>query len=119
MKKLFMPRLAAAFAALCFAAPAYAQFTTVSASQTGGTGHLVANATIYWQPMSSPTGPAGAARIGSSGGQIQGVPYQATVTAGVFSLSIPDALATNPTICYAVTAIDNATGWKLLGAGLT
>ena len=111
MRSRIMAALAS-FAALCFAAPAYAQFTTVSASDTGGAGYLVANATIYWQAVTG-------FRIGSSGGQALGVPYQAPVTTGAFSLSVPDTSLSDPMYpCYAVTVIDNLTGNTLIGAGL-
>lgn len=104
--------LFAAVAVVCSAAPAVAQFTTVSASGTGGAGHLVANATIYWQAVTG-------FRIGTSSGQALGVPYSATVTVGAFSLSVPDTSLSDPTYpCYAVTVIDNLTGDTLIGAGL-
>jgi hypothetical protein len=104
--------LFAAVAVVCSAAPALAQFTTVSASDTGGAGHLIANATVYWQAVTG-------FRIGSSSGQALGVPYSATVTTGAFSLSVPDTSLSDPTYpCYAVTVIDNLTGNTLIGAGL-
>ena len=95
-----------------FAPAAVAQYTTVSASSTGGTGHLVANGTIYWQLLTS-------ARIGTAGGQYLGVPITATVTAGAFSISTLDTSLSDPQYpCYAVTILDNLTGKVLLGAGL-
>ncbi len=121
MKLAFWRRIAA-FVVVCLAAliaaPAVAQFTAVSASQLGGTGNLVANATIYFQPMQSPSGPVGSARIDTTGGQMLSLPYLQQVTTGAFSTSIPDALASNPTICYAVTVIDNVTLNVVLGAGM-
>lgn len=117
MKAISGLRFGAAFACVCLAAlicaPGAAQNTTVSASHAPG-----ASATIYLQPVVGCNGGIGAARIGSSSGQIQGIPFSATVTSGAFSLSIPDALATSPNIAYAVTIIDNASGQVLLGAGL-
>jgi len=103
-----------ALALLCalFAPTAVAQYTTVSASYTGGTGHLVANGTVYWQLVTS-------SRIDTAGGQPLGVPVTATVTSGAFSLSVVDVSLSDPVYpCYAVTIIDNVTGRALLGAGL-
>ena len=97
---------------LFFGVPAFAQYTTVSASSVGGAGHLVANGTIYWQLVTP-------ARIGTAGGQALGVPIAATVTNGAFSISVLDTSLSDPANpCYAVTVIDNLTGRVLLGAGL-
>ncbi len=103
-------RLGAAFAFVCLALSARAQYTTVSASYLGGSLSPAPSAMIYWQPT-------GVARVGASNGQILGIPLTAPVTNGVFSLSVPDSGSTNPNICYAVTAIDPV-GTVLLGAGL-
>jgi Pectate lyase superfamily protein len=103
-------RFSAAFAFVCLALSARAQYTTVSASYLGGSLSPAPSAMIYWQPT-------GVARVGTSNGQILGVPLTAPVTNGVFSLSVPDSSSTNPNICYAVTAVDPV-GTVLLGAGL-
>lgn len=110
--KRILKLLFAAVALVCLAPSAVAQFTTVSASSVGGTGHLVASGMIFWQPVTG-------FRIGSSSGQALGTPYSAAVTTGAFSLSVPDASLSSPTYpCYSVTVIDNLTGNVLLGAGL-
>lgn len=111
MKGIFRP-LVAAIAFVCLgAAPVTAQTTVVSAAHAGGTAPF-ANATIYWQAIVP-------ARVGTNLGQITRAPQQATVTAGVFSLTVADALDSSPSTCYAVTVVDNVTGLTLLGAGLT
>jgi hypothetical protein len=120
MKLSLWLRAGAAIAFVCvlmlFAASAVAQDTTVTASHLGGN-PPVPSATVYFQPMSGPTGGVAAARRGTSGGQILGVPIQATATAGVLSVTVPDANATTPAICYAYTAIDPF-GTVIQGAGL-
>jgi hypothetical protein len=114
-------KIFAAFAACvlsCAIAMAQTGYTTVSTSLLGGSNNLVVNGTIYWQPVSGSPGSPTGARIGSDGGQITLPPYQATVTNGVSSVSLPDALASDPEICYAVTVVNNVTGAAVLGAGL-
>lgn len=123
MKSFLGLRATAAIAVVCalaFSSAACAQMTTVTTTCLGGaivsgscTGpNVVANATIYWQSIVQ-------ARAGTAGGQIvSGQPSQAQVTGGVSSIVIADALLSSPNICYAVTAVDNATGNVLLGTGL-
>jgi Pectate lyase superfamily protein len=94
-------------------------YTTVSGACVGGCSSAVQSATIYFQPMAGPSGLLGAAQIGStSGGQITEAPTQAAVVAGAFTMTLADAVKTTPSICYAVTVIDNVTGNTILGAGL-
>ena len=112
MRFRFLAITALALSCALLAAPAVAQLTTVSASSTGGSGSPIANGTIYWQPVT-------AARVGTTGGQLLGVPVTATVTSGAFSISVADTSLSDPVnTCYAVTVLDNLTGKVLLGAGL-
>lgn len=102
---------------MCLAAvSARAQYTTFTSTHLGGVSGM--SGTMYLQPVSGCSGGIGAARIGASNGQLSGLPYQATVTAGASSISIPDALQTSPGIAYAITVIDPTTGNIELGSGL-
>lgn len=119
MKRL-MGAAAAVLAVQCLSAAAWAQtgYTTVTTSCLGGCSTKIASATIYWQPLASAGGSPASALVGGSGsGQITAPAYSTTVTNGASSILLPDALATDPNICYAVTVID-ATGVTDLGAGM-
>jgi hypothetical protein len=117
MKLASWLRIGAAFVIVCLLAgvSAHAQYTTFTASHIGGTPGV--NGTIYLQPVSGCTGGIGAARIGSSGGQVSGIPFQGAVTSGSASVSVPDALASTPNIAYSIAVIDN-NGNNVIGNGL-
>jgi hypothetical protein len=93
--------------------------TIVSASHVGGRFNLVRNGTIYFQPLPAPARTVGPDVIASSGGQILGEPLSALATNGAFSIAPPDAVATTPSICYAVTVVNNGTGATVPETGLS
>jgi hypothetical protein len=114
-------RSCAAIAFVClavlFIVPATAQTTTVSTTYLGGSVSPTVSGNIYWQPMQAISVMLGGARVGTSSGQIRGIPYVGSIATGVTSVVMPDSLLTNPNICYAVTAIDG-NGNIIIGNGL-
>ena len=93
----------------------YAQTVTVQASHFGGVGTEVTG-TIYWAPAMI-NGRA-ASFHQSNGGIVPVTPVQAPVTAGAFSITLPDTTLTTPqNVCYIVTA--TSTKGPLLGPGFT
>ena len=97
--------------------PAPTGYTTVSASKLADAGHnLVANATIYFQPVTS-AGVETSFKAGGAGA-VTSTPVPATVTNGAFTIDLADTTLTQPVnIGYRVTVIDNVTGKSLLGPG--
>ena len=81
--------LAAFFAALCSFGYAQTGYTTVTGANVGASGAKASSATSYWQPMASATGPIGAARISTSGGQVLGVPFAIPVIGGTILGAVP------------------------------
>jgi len=84
-------------------------YTTVSSSLLKANGALVANATISFQPVDNNQRPLSVlvdATLGITTG-----PISATVTAGVFSVNLPDTSLTTPLNAgYSVTLTDNVSG---------
>jgi len=108
MRKLLMFALAATAAAA-----AGAQTVTVSASHLGGLNPVTGS--ISFQPV-LPTGEHASFRL-PTGGQQSAEPIKAIVTAGAFTVQIPDVAVGNPQgICYTVTALRGAST-LVLGAG--
>lgn len=119
MKLVFWLRGCAAIAFVCLglAVPAVSQSTTVTTTYLGGSVSPTASGNIYWQPVQAINIVLGGARVGTTSGQIRGIPYVGSIANGVTSVALPDALLTNPNIGYAVTAIDG-NGNVVLGNGL-
>jgi hypothetical protein len=114
-----MKRLLYAAAALLCAVGAGAQMMTVSGSQINdSTGTPLASGTIQFAPVDLNGHPL-SYKIGGKG-QTLSSPVTATVTAGTFSIALPDVSATNPVnVCFSVTVVDNVTGASVLGPGYT
>jgi hypothetical protein len=89
-----------------------AQTVTVSATKLGGLTPITG--TISWQPTTN-TGQPASFQVPSGGQQVT-TPITAYVTAGVFTLTLPDVSLTSPqNICYSVTA--TVKGKSVLGLG--
>jgi hypothetical protein len=90
----------------------------VTASNTMDAGVLIAHGTVSFTPVSNGGQPL-SFRVGSSvGGQAGPDPWTAPVTAGAFSILVPDSVMAFPTnVCYSVTITDNASGDVLSGPG--
>ena len=92
-----------------------AQTVTVSAADLGGTTPITG--TILFQPALS-DGTLASAHI-SGGGISSRQILTATVTAGSFSIRVPDTSVTNPiNLCYTVT-VRATNGYQSLGPGFT
>ena len=91
--------------------------TTVSASNcVDSTGTKIASATAYFQPCNNFGFPM-SFELGG-GGQVSKQPVTATITNGVFSITLGDCLLAKPeNVGYLVTIIDNNSGDQLLGPG--
>lgn len=90
----------------------------VSAQHTMDAGVPIANGTIAFQPVNNAGVPI-SFRVGSAaGGQVGPDPFTAPVTAGAFTVLLPDTVLASPVNpCYAVTITDNASGNVLSGPG--
>jgi hypothetical protein len=112
MKWIFV--LLALALAVVAVAPVHAQTVTVSALNLTDGGQP-ANGTITFQPVLA--GGQKASYRKPMGGIATITPVHATVTAGAFNLTMPDAYRTNPAnICFQVT-LSTANGYSVLGAG--
>lgn len=110
-----MKRLFIAFA-LFVSGLAGAQTVTVTASHLGGSAPITG--TITFQPVTPDGKTQVSTRLGT-GGITSRQPITAGVSAGVFSVDIPDAGVTNPAnICFTVT-VRSQNGLQQLGPGFS
>jgi hypothetical protein len=111
----------AAIAAVCLTAGATPPvgYVAVSGSHlTDFGGALISNATITWAPVDNYGNPLPARINGAGQGIIR--PVSATVTSGVFTVTVADTTLTSPVnVCYKVTVTDQTTGNVLLSNGYT
>ncbi|SEG56527.1 GDSL-like Lipase/Acylhydrolase family protein [Bryocella elongata] len=111
-------RAAAAACLLSIAAIGSAQITVSAAHLQDSTGTPVANATITFAPVNNAGQPISYRAAGSSAGQVVGSPVTATVTAGAFTISLPDTSLTQPiNVCFAASLQDNVSGEQLPFSG--
>lgn len=111
MKRIF------ALTLFVVASLSHAQTVPVSAAHFGGNGTEMTG-TISWQPALINGQPASFHQ--SNGGITTVQKVTASVTNGVFTLTLPDTSLTTPkNVCYIVTAINSVGNQQALGPGFT